>query len=423
MRAKALLAAVVALALVAAAGCGGSTTRTFRIGVLADCYGPFSPYYDLVLASAEAPFLQRGAKPSGKQPLAGVDDVKVAGRRVELLRGCVAGNADVIPEARRLVEEEGAGAIVGLLDPEQGLVLASYARRRPRQVFVIQPSDAPELTLDRPSPNVFRFAPDSSQTVAGLGTYAYSRLGWRTAVTVGDDDPYGWGRVAGFVAEFCALGGRVLHRAWLAPFSDSSAAATGAASSADGVFYGASQSSPAAFLRRLASLRRDVARRVVAGDDIFTWRFPARLADGLVVGGSLPPRQTRAMGALVDALTTVLPRSRAKEALQGTYVSYRDGVEAVLEGLEQARGDSGRLTAALRSLVLASPMGAIHLDANHQAVLPAYLSRVVVKRGKAVLRPLSVVPNVPQTFGGYFGAGSPPLTATRPRCLKQTATS
>src|SRR5262249_41019650 len=41
------------------------------------------------------------------------------------------------------------------------------------------------------------------------GWYAYHRLGWRNAVTVYEDDPAGWARGAGFVAEFCSLGGRI----------------------------------------------------------------------------------------------------------------------------------------------------------------------------------------------------------------------
>ena len=168
MRASAGLAAIAALLAGLAAACGGSAAQPFRIGVLADCYGPFGSVHELVVASTEAPLLRRGAKPVGKLPSDGVGSARVAGRRVELLQGCVSGTADVIPEARRLVEEEGAGAIVGPFEPQEGLVLASYARRRPGTVFLIQPSDAPELTLVRPAPNVFRFAPDASQTSAPL---------------------------------------------------------------------------------------------------------------------------------------------------------------------------------------------------------------------------------------------------------------
>src|SRR2546423_4887040 len=179
MGARGALALAVALALVAS-GCGGSSTRPFRIGILSDCFGPFSGAHELNLADAEVPLIELGAKPYGRQP-SGITPVDVAGRRVELLVGCVAGSEDAIPEARRLVEEDGARALVGPVTPEQGMALRQYARLQPNVAFLIQPTAAPELTLDDPAPNVFRFAPDAAQTSAGLGSYAYRQLGWRRA--------------------------------------------------------------------------------------------------------------------------------------------------------------------------------------------------------------------------------------------------
>ena len=76
----------------------------------------------------------------------------------------------------------------------KGSTLREYARTRPETAFVIQPSGAPELTLTDPAPNVFRFASDAAQFVAGLGAYAYDVLGWRKAAIVADDNPVlvGW---------------------------------------------------------------------------------------------------------------------------------------------------------------------------------------------------------------------------------------
>src|SRR5439155_6917771 len=136
--------------------------------------------------------LKRGGTLRGTTPSAGVHGAEVAGRPVELRSGCVHSIEEVLPEARRLVEEDGANLLIGLLDPQQGLVLRQYARLRPETTFLIQPSDAPELTLRNQASNVFRFAPDAAQVAAGLGSYAYRELGWRTAVTIGDDVPYGW---------------------------------------------------------------------------------------------------------------------------------------------------------------------------------------------------------------------------------------
>jgi branched-chain amino acid transport system substrate-binding protein len=64
---------------------------------------------------------------------------------------------------------------------------------------------------------VFRFAGDAAQGAAGLGDYARSTLGWRRAAVVGEDTLTGTTSVAGFVAEFCGLGGVVTTRLWAPP--------------------------------------------------------------------------------------------------------------------------------------------------------------------------------------------------------------
>src|SRR5882724_7748290 len=180
MRVRGPLALAAALAFLAS-GCGGLGTRPFRIGILSDCFGPFAGAHELNLADAEVPLIELGAKLHGRQPSSGITPVDVAGRPVELLVGCVAGSEDAIPEARRLVEEDGARALIGTVTPEQGMALRHYARLQPEVAFLIQPTAAPELTLDDPARNVFRFAPDAAQTSAGLGSYAYRQLGWRRA--------------------------------------------------------------------------------------------------------------------------------------------------------------------------------------------------------------------------------------------------
>src|SRR4051794_32272928 len=109
MPARAVAALVAAAGFVA--GCSGSPAPAFRVGMLSDCYGPFAGLHQLNLADAELPLIERGARLAGRSPSAGLHDVVVAGRRVQLMVGCVSGTEDVIPEARRLVEEDGAQAI------------------------------------------------------------------------------------------------------------------------------------------------------------------------------------------------------------------------------------------------------------------------------------------------------------------------
>jgi branched-chain amino acid transport system substrate-binding protein len=412
MRVRALLLFFAVLA----AGCGGSKPVPFRIGMLSDCYGPFGGANELNVASAELPLIERGAKLVGRKPSDGVAPAEVAGRRAELLLGCVAGVDEVIPQARRLIEEDGAQAIVGPEDPEQGLALREYARRRPETAFLIEPSAAPELTLSDPAPNVFRFELDAAQSAAGLGSYAYRRLGWRTAAVVADDVPYGWDQAAGFVAEFCALGGRIVNRTWITVGADPAAAAARVPRSADGVYLAPVVSPLLGYLKRYSTLRHNLPRRLVSSAGLLSDPSVAAVAEGVVVGGSPALEPTPAETAYAAAFAKAFPSVPAAAALTGLSLGYGQGVEAVLEALQHAHGKTGRpFLDALARLQLVSSLGRIRLDRDRQAIGPNNLSRV----GKAI-RTVRVVPDVEHTFGGYFGPRSPPPSETAPACVQRT---
>ena len=420
MRVSAVLALAVALVLVAS-GCGGSTARPFGIGILSDCYGPFDGAHEANLADAEVPLIELGAKPRGRQPSSGITPVDVAGRRVELLVGCVAGSEDVIPEARRLVEEDGVRALVGPLTAEQGMALRRYARLRPDVAFLIQPAPAPEVTLNDPARNVFRFAPDAAQTSAGLGSYAYRQLGWRRAAVVGEDVPFAWEEAAGFIAEFCALGGRIVARRWIPFGMDPGAAAGRVPRSADGVYLGVAASPMARFLDRYGAARRGVDGKVVANAVLLGDPSVMGVAHGVVVGGSPSFDPIPAQRSLAVALTKAFPDLPAGSALNLLSIPFGSSVAAAISALERSRGADGcPFLSALARVEIESAMGRIHLDGDRQAIQPNYLSKVVTMGKDVALETLRVVPDVEHTFGGYFARGGPPASETSPACVKRT---
>jgi branched-chain amino acid transport system substrate-binding protein len=414
MRASLVVALLACVASALAAGCAGPEERPFTIGILSDCYGFESGSNESNVASAELPLIERGAKQLGRRASDMIGPVNVAGRRVELILGCVAGTDDVIPEARRLVEEEGAQAIVGPLDPATGIAIGRYARKRPETAFLVEPSAAPELTLINPARNVFRFTLDAAQSSAGLGSYAYRRLGWRKAVVVGDDVPYAWAQAAGFVAEFCALGGRIVDRIWI-PFGiDPAAAAKQVPRDVDGVYVGQAVLPMAFFLKGYASLEHDLTRQAVASDRIVADPGVIPLANGVVVGGSPASQWTRPERAYARAFAKAFPNVPAPEAL--TSLAYYVGVEAVLQALTRAREAGGRpFQETLAAVRLQSPAGPIRLDHDRQAIGPNYLGRVTPGGVKTV----RVVPAVEHTFGGYFTKAGPPPSETTPTCVRR----
>ena len=315
-------AIAVGLALLVAA-CGGDSRQTIRIGVISDCQGPFAPYYEQSLAGAELPFIQRGARLRGTKPSDGVEAISLGSTRVELVPGCerYGSPRTTLSEARRLVEQEGANAVVAPFWYGDGLAISQYARVQPGIVF----SDAsfePQATLDRPAHNVFRFNLDAAQSIAGLGAYAYHVLGWRKVVTLGEDDPSGWPVVGGFVAEFCALGGNVVKRLWAGGVNDwRPVLAQIPRAGVDGVLYANQLQDPAGFFTRYGRRHPDLARRVIVSGLalVHTSRLTPRLL-GIVGSWDNPFGTTVAawdryvhnfQRAFKDPNSTILPRAAA----------------------------------------------------------------------------------------------------------------
>jgi branched-chain amino acid transport system substrate-binding protein len=286
---------------------------------------------------------------------------------------------------------------------------------------MIEPSAAGEVTLGASAPNVFRFAPSSSQWVAGVGTYAYRDLGWRTAAIVGDDTPFSWEQAAGFVAEFCALGGRVLDRSWVAVGANPARVVSGLPR-VDGVFLAPAVSPQLGFLKRYTARRPDLSRRLVSTATLLYDPSVLPIAQGVVAAGPLPFAPTPSLGVYAAAFAKAFPTIPPAVAIGPITVAYRDGVEALLEALDRTRGATGGpLLGALARVRLDSPTGRILLDRDRQAIVPSYLSRVGKDtKGKPVITTVRVVRNVEQTFGGYFKASDPPPSRNSPACRKRT---
>ena len=135
---------------------------------------------------------------------------------MSLVYGCMDGTAtSALVEARRLVEREHADIVIGPIAANEERALQGYARLRPDTVFLDGSASA---HLQHQAPNFYSFHGDGAQWMAGLGTYAYRTLGWRNVVTITQEpDVFGWDETAGFLAEFCSLGGNVRSRISVAP--------------------------------------------------------------------------------------------------------------------------------------------------------------------------------------------------------------
>ncbi len=423
-------AAVVAAVAVASVACGGDP-EPLRVGVLVECDSLFGSTRPGALAGAELPLVERGARP-GAEP-GELDGAVVAGRPIEIVPACsqVTRFDRLISETRWLVESEGADVVVGPLGTPEGAMMRRLAAKYPGVTFLVGTGGAQETTLRDRQANLFRLTPDGAQSVAGLATYAFETLGWRRAVVVAEGYPGGWEVAAGFVAEFCSLGGAIVERDLQSVLSpvDPAAAAKRHADSADGVALLVTAASPVAYLTRYAAaVGGELSSRLVVSGPPFAdegSRAPRNVdTTGVVVGGDVPlDPDDEAMRAYRAALERAYPTLQPGAAYHDpTYASYT-AVQALATALEATDGELGdgqaELRRALGAIELELPQGAVRLDPNRQAIADISLERIVRgAAGRTRLEGLATVENVDQGFGGRFTSETPPPSPVSPACVK-----
>jgi len=406
---------LVALALVfAVAGCGGEKADTIRIGVLAACEGSFGNFAPAIFAGAELPLLERGAMLAGSKPIDGVERATVAGKSVELFFGCGDDSAEkALSEARRLVEVVGVDVLIGPQFPGESFAILDYARRQPAVTFVSGIVVVQAVTLHDPASNFFRFATDAAQWQAGLGEYAYDELGWRRVVTIGEQRSFSYTQTAGFVAEFCALGGTIVKQIWvplgaqdLSPYT-----AEVPPEGVDGFLVTALPPTIPAFIDELPQLEGNLAERATGGGLLFAQEALGKRLTGVVL--SAPDNlDSPAALAFGSAFGEAFPDLAASWAFFP--VLYYGSMEAVLQALEAVDGDISdgqrRFQAALAEVELDIPtLGHIRLDERRQAIGPNYLYQFQQdEKGALVYKTIRTIENVEQTFNGYFRPGDPP---------------
>jgi branched-chain amino acid transport system substrate-binding protein len=414
--------ALAAIALLAAPACGGKADRPLRIGVIVDCVGAFRALQDQELSGAQLPLIVRGARQAGKSPSDGVHGVRVAGRPVEIVRGCSeSGEFTTLTQiARQLVEREHVDAVVaGGPFSVDGIPLRDLAHRHPDVAFLAAANGPREVTLQQPSANVYRVAPDLGQGVAGLATYAYRDLGWRRVALLLDDWVVGWQGETAFVREFCALGGRVVGRTALSAPKSPAAVVARVPRRADGVaVLGSAMSLTPDVLDALA---RRGSRALVLGPDVVG---DANLVRGVaslrgVVAASYAPAAQASpdVRAYLRDYARAYPGASRGEPRDALVMGYRNAVEGLLDAFEQVDGDLAdgrrRLRAQLgrlRTELLGVP---VRMDGRRQAVVSASLVRLgpAAASGGPALTAVRAIPGVDQSIGGLVPAGYVPTSA------------
>lgn len=424
--------ALICMLLLGATSCDQPRTDTIRIGILPDCDTFGAPFYDVALAGAELPLLGRGGSLDPSHLEDGVQGVSVGGHAVELVFGCAGDPVRTAAETRRLVEVEGVDVVVGP-NVSPNVTLVDYASRHPETTFL---SATLEQYLGYIPPNIFRLTANSVQMGAGLGSYAFWELGWRSATTIASPDLWQWGIYGGFRAEFCSLGGKIPDRYWLESSDEEITASLAEIplDAGDGFFLSVKPADAATFLRRYSADHPSLSQRVILGAyatypislDPEVLKGAGDSLKGVVTATFVPlDRSQDDWNAFVSEFGSSFPA--LADAADSTYhlfdIDYVNAMEAVMQALEAVDGDlshrASEFQFALSEVRLDAPNGTISLDERRQAILPIYLSRVERgDDGDLVLRTFRKIEAVDQSYGSLLNAYVPVPDRTYPPCVE-----
>jgi len=408
---------------------GGGAAEPIKVGFLSTCEGAFGAFYEATAGGFNVPLINRGAEPESETPSDGITPTEIAGTEVEVVGyGCSDETPDVaVEEARRLVEQEDADVLVGPLSGDEGIAIANYAKEQPDKTFINGASGAQDTTLKVQAPNFFRFHTDGAQWSAGAGEYAYNELGWRTAVTIGDDYSFPYTSVGGFIADFCAAGGDVVERLW-PPLgeSDYSSYIAQIPDNVDGVYVGVGGEGMIAFIQQYIEAKGPIDPDKVMGnlfvdDPLVLEEIGNRVVGVTVSGNTAGDSNTPEVEEYVAQIDAVYPEVAELAASVFVY-HYYTAVEAMSQAIEQMDGDISDTEAfheTLSNIELSgvdAAFGDIVLDENRQAISDNYIKQVVEGPDGVTVQTIARVPNVEQSFGGAFTPDTPAPDRNNPAC-------
>jgi len=446
LRARKLLAlgcATLALGVVAV-GCGdedepsdentpaeSTATGPIKVAYLSDCEGAFGAFFEPDIAGANLAFIKyAGGTAAGEKPSDGVTGAKVGDAEIVMVgTGCADDTADkAIEETRRLMEQEDADILIGPLSGDEGIAVANYAKEHPDKTFINGTSGAQDTTLKVQAPNFFRFHSDGAQWSAGLGDYAFNELGWKTAAVIGDDYSFPYTSLAGFVAEFCAVGGKVTKRIW-PPLGekDYSSFISQIPDDVDGIYYGIGGAGLVSFMKQYEEQRGKIDPKKTMGNVFFDDPLVLKEVSDAVTG-SLTAGPTAAdsndpkVAEYLEDLKAAYGEEIAGLGPSVFVYNYYTAMWGLLKGLEAVEGDisdQSKLQEALTTVTLDAPWGEIKLDDNRNGIADNFVKEIVPDTsGDKVpdVKTIARVPAVEQTFGGTFTADTPPPDRTNPKC-------
>ncbi len=350
--------AVLAAAIAASAATAKTSATPIKVAVLSDCQGAFGSFDGQDLAGVVAAMSQyAGAKPvNPNDPRKGWTGGQINGHPLKLVGiGCSNDKADTaIKETKRLMEQLGADVMIGPLSGDESIAVANYAKQHPTKTFVDGSAGAQDTTLKVRAKNFFRFNGDGAMWNAGLGDLAYNKLHWKTAAVVADDYSFAWTSAAGFIAEFCAVGGKVTKRVF-PPLNttDYSSYAQQMPTNVDGTFVAVGGAGLIPFLKAYEQAHGPIDGKKFIGN--LFWGTPGQFEQlstrvvGAYVGGAgtagdlaTPAAKNYANHIIGKWFKTIPPFGAAAPQAASTFTyGYFINTWGLIKGLQAVKGNIG----------------------------------------------------------------------------------
>jgi len=440
----AVVALVASGALAANTGKASASATPIKIGIVSDCQGAFGSFYNQDLAGAIAAFSEyTGAKPKNpNNPSAGMVGGSIDGHPIQIVGyGCGNDRADVIiTQTRRLMEQKGADILIGPLSGDESIAIANYAKAHQQWTFVDGAAGAQDTTLKVQAPNFFRFNGDGAMWNAGLGDFAVRKLGWKNAAVISDDYSFAWTSSAGFIVDFCAAGGNITKRVFpplnttdYSSFVQQLPTLGTGASATNGVFWAVGGSGLLSALKAFETAKGPIQANQTEGN--LFWGTPGEFqalsndVAGTYVGGGEEAADLKTAAALhynaiLQKWFKKIPPFGASAGQQASifYYDYFVNTEGLIKGLQAVHGDlsnnQSALKAALAKVKLVTGYTTMTLDANRNAVENVYIDQLYKdSKGQLAIKTVAMVPNVNQTFGGFFSHATPSPGRSFPTCV------
>jgi len=333
------------------------------------------------------------------------------GYNIELIKASTDGSPDsAIRAVKKLVEQDGVPIVIGPLSGSEGLAVKDYAKTQLGVTFMNGTSGAQDTTLRDPAPNFYRLNSDGAQWMKGLGEYVYNEKGWKSVATIGEDYSFIYTQVFGFALEYCGAGGSITERFWV-PLGtkDFSSIIAALPDDVDAIYLGLGGGDAVNFLNQYQQAGGDanlIGGTIMVDQTVLSSKGKAKEALlGTPAAGPTPGNyEDETWQAFVKQYQGAFAAEKRFPEPSLFAMMYYTATKAILDGLNEVKGDLSNDQAALReylnNIEVDSPTGKITLDENRQAIMTTFVTEVVEGAdGNLTTKVINEVKNVNQTLG------------------------